>query len=79
MIDRAIDHLGRERAARYLRKFYPWYVESLFAQEPPSRGRRKARVLLAALQTANTVEAARALMRERFGTAQDAVPLTSAA
>ena len=30
-IDRAEEHLGRERAARYLRKFYPWYVDSLGA------------------------------------------------
>jgi tRNA-dihydrouridine synthase B len=30
-IDRAEEHLGRERAARYLRKFYPWYIESLGA------------------------------------------------
>src|SRR5687768_2525612 len=27
--DRAAEHLGAERAARYLRKFYPWYVERL--------------------------------------------------
>lgn len=25
----AVDHMGPERAARYLRKFYPWYVERL--------------------------------------------------
>jgi len=25
-IDRAVEHLGSERATRYLRKFYPWYV-----------------------------------------------------
>lgn len=30
-IDRAEEHLGSERAARYLRKFYPWYVDSLGA------------------------------------------------
>jgi tRNA-dihydrouridine synthase B len=30
-IDRAEQHLGPERAARYLRKFYPWYVDSLAA------------------------------------------------
>jgi tRNA-dihydrouridine synthase B len=30
-IDRAEEHLGSERAARYLRKFYPWYVEALEA------------------------------------------------
>ena len=28
-IDRAEEHLGRERASRYLRKFYPWYVDAL--------------------------------------------------
>ncbi|HEU5143405.1 MAG TPA: tRNA-dihydrouridine synthase [Solirubrobacterales bacterium] len=30
-IDRAEEHLGQERASRYLRKFYPWYVEALDA------------------------------------------------
>lgn len=30
-IDRAEEHLGAERAARYLRKFYPWYVDALGA------------------------------------------------
>jgi nifR3 family TIM-barrel protein len=29
VIDRAEEHLGPERAARYLRKFHPWYVEVL--------------------------------------------------
>jgi len=31
VIDRAEEHLGAERAERYLRKFYPWYVERLRA------------------------------------------------
>jgi tRNA-dihydrouridine synthase B len=31
VIDRAEEHLGPERAARYLRKFHPWYVERLGA------------------------------------------------
>jgi tRNA-dihydrouridine synthase B len=31
VIDSAEEHLGRERAGRYLRKFYPWYMESLDA------------------------------------------------
>ncbi len=31
LIDRAEEHLGSERAGRYLRKFYPWYVEPLGA------------------------------------------------
>src|SRR5215217_5645335 len=29
VIDRACEHLGEERAAGYLRKFHPWYVERL--------------------------------------------------
>jgi tRNA-dihydrouridine synthase B len=33
VIDRAEEHLGAERAERYLRKFYPWYSERLGA--PP--------------------------------------------
>ena len=52
VIERAVEHLGLERATRYLRKFYPWYVERL--------GGGKA--LQAALQTAPTLDAARELM-----------------
>jgi nifR3 family TIM-barrel protein len=33
VMDSAEDHLGSERAERYLRKFYPWYVERLEAPE----------------------------------------------
>ena len=29
VIDRAEEHLGPERATRYLRKFHPWYIERL--------------------------------------------------
>src|SRR5829696_3272225 len=29
IVDRAEEHLGPERAVRYLRKFHPWYVERL--------------------------------------------------
>jgi tRNA-dihydrouridine synthase B len=29
VIERAVEHMGSERAGRYLRKFYPWYVERL--------------------------------------------------
>jgi nifR3 family TIM-barrel protein len=32
VIDRAEEHLGAERAGRYLRKFYPWYMEPLGAE-----------------------------------------------
>jgi tRNA-dihydrouridine synthase B len=34
VIDCAEEHLGVERASRYLRKFYPWYAESL--ELPPA-------------------------------------------
>jgi nifR3 family TIM-barrel protein len=33
VVARAAEHLGEERAARYLRKFYPWYVERLGADK----------------------------------------------
>jgi nifR3 family TIM-barrel protein len=52
VIDRACEHLGAERAGRYLRKFYPWYVERLGGGRP----------LQTALQMAPDVEAARALL-----------------
>ena len=54
VIERACEHLGAERASRYLRKFYPWYVERLGG----------GRALQAAMQTAPTVNAVRALMRD---------------
>ncbi len=31
VMDRAAEHFGAERAGRYLRKFYPWYLERLGA------------------------------------------------
>jgi tRNA-dihydrouridine synthase len=31
VIDQAGPHFGADRAARYLRKFYPWYLERLDA------------------------------------------------
>ncbi len=51
VIDSAGEHLGPERAARYLRKFYPWYLERLGGD----------RALQDELQRAPTLEAARAL------------------
>jgi tRNA-dihydrouridine synthase B len=61
VIDRAVEHLGAERATRYLRKFYPWYVERLGRAYTDSLGGPKA--LQATLQTASTLEEARALFR----------------
>ncbi len=51
----AREHLGEERAARYLRKFYPWYVERLGLE------RAEQKSLLAQLQIAPTLESARIL------------------
>jgi nifR3 family TIM-barrel protein len=48
-MQRAEEHLGGERAARYLRKFYPWYLERLDAPAG----------LQDALQRAETLSAAR--------------------
>jgi nifR3 family TIM-barrel protein len=52
VIERAREHLGSERAARYLRKFYPWYLERLGGD----------RSLQSQLQRAPTLEAARELL-----------------
>jgi len=52
VMDRAVEHLGADRAGRYLRKFYPWYVERL--------GGGKA--LQEALQRTATVTEARAVL-----------------
>ena len=58
VIARAREHLGDERATRYLRKFYPWYVERL--APPPA----DAKQLQTALQTAPSLEAAVALLHD---------------
>jgi tRNA-dihydrouridine synthase B len=62
VIERAVEHLGPERAARYLRKFYPWYIERLGSEHTRRRGGVKA--LQAALQTAPTLESARELLAD---------------
>jgi tRNA-dihydrouridine synthase B len=54
VIERACEHLGRERASRYLRKFYPWYVTRLDG----------SRALQAAVQRAPSIEAARVMIGE---------------
>jgi nifR3 family TIM-barrel protein len=59
VIDRAVEHLGEERATSYLRKFYPWYVERLGG----TRGQQAS--LQAALQKAPTLAQARALLTGR--------------
>jgi nifR3 family TIM-barrel protein len=61
VIDRAEEHIGAERAERYLRKFYPWYTERL--QAPPALAEElqrsadlgRARELIASLAEPATV------------------------
>jgi tRNA-dihydrouridine synthase B len=52
VMQRAVEHLGERRAGRYLRKFYPWYVDRI--------GGSKA--LQAALQATDTIDQARAVL-----------------
>ncbi len=52
VIDRAEEHLGPDRAARYLRKFHPWYVERLGAPK----------AVQDALQRADTLEQQREVL-----------------
>ena len=54
VIDRAEEHLGPARAARYLRKFYPWYLERLGADK----------AALAAFQASDDLADARRLVGE---------------
>jgi nifR3 family TIM-barrel protein len=61
VMDRAQEHLGPERAARYLRKFYPWYIERLSAEYVAGLG--GGAHLRAGLQTAPTLADAGALLR----------------
>jgi nifR3 family TIM-barrel protein len=56
VMERAREHLGPERAARYLRKFYPWYAERLGIHGASGRE------LLAELQCSSSVEEARATL-----------------
>jgi nifR3 family TIM-barrel protein len=52
VIDRAEEHLGAQRAARYLRKFHPWYVERIGAPK----------AIQDALQRAETLDEQRAVL-----------------
>ena len=56
VLDRAVEHLGEDRANRYVRKFYPWYVERLAGT------RAEQAALQAGLQQAPSLAEARALL-----------------
>ncbi len=52
VMDRAVEHLGADRAGRYLRKFYPWYLDRVDAPKE----------LQQAMQSTADVTQARALL-----------------
>jgi tRNA-dihydrouridine synthase B len=54
MMDAAADHFGPERAARWMRKAYPWYMERLGA----------GKQVQASLQAADSLEGVSALLSE---------------
>jgi tRNA-dihydrouridine synthase B len=56
VMDRAVEHLGGEWAARSLRKFYPWYVERLGIRGGAGRE------LLAELQRSSSIAETRATL-----------------
>jgi nifR3 family TIM-barrel protein len=45
VLDRAEEHLGADRAARYLRKFHPWYLERLGSPRAVQDGLQRAATL----------------------------------
>lgn len=59
VMDRAVEHLGADRAGRYLRKFYPWYCATL----------GEGRATQEALQRTATVDGARAVLAALDGVA----------
>jgi tRNA-dihydrouridine synthase B len=57
-IARAVEHLGVERATRYLRKFYPWYVARL------DLGRTQTTALQESLQASESLAQTRRLLED---------------
>jgi tRNA-dihydrouridine synthase B len=70
-IDCAVEHLGEERATRYLRKFYPWYVVrlELLAHD--------AKRLQASLQAAESLAEVRELLGAALGLESAALAVAS--
>ncbi len=68
VIDRAVLHLGPERAGRYLRKFYPWYLPRL------GLDRTHLTSLQEALQATPDLAEARRLLGSRLALTGDSRP-----
>lgn len=69
----ASEHLGTARATRYLRRFYPWYLERLELDRP------LARRLQVALQQVDSFAQVRELLVDAVGCDSRTGPLTAAA
>ena len=54
VMERAVEHLGADRAGRYLRKFYPWYLDRMDAPK----------ALQQAMQSTADVTEARAVLAD---------------
>ena len=61
VIDRAEEHLGPDRAARYLRKFYPWYLERLDADRETAAAFQRSEDLAQARRLIDEVAPAQAV------------------
>ncbi len=59
VIDRAGEHYEDGRAARYLRKFYPWYLDTLKAVDPQTYTKQRVGELNADFQQTDTLADAR--------------------
>src|SRR5689334_8915434 len=65
VMDRAEEHLGPARAARYLRKFYPWYLERLGADKE----------VATTFQSSDDLDAVRGLLEDLDAPLADVVPI----
>ncbi len=63
VIEQAEQHLGVERAGRYLRKFYPWYCDTMRLTKPERRELQEAPTTVAARLAIGRLETARAPAR----------------
>lgn len=68
-IDRAVEHLGPERAPRWMRKAYPWYVAQL------GLGRAAAKALQESLQGAETLQDVDRLLQTALDAGSQALAL----
>jgi hypothetical protein len=63
VIDRAGEHYEDGRAARYLRKFYPWYLERLKEIDGEHFTRARLNDLNMLLQKTDSLDEARAVLQ----------------